>query len=235
MRKKGRRAESVGDVLGDVADEFLDFLEMGLPDEERWNYKEKSRKSPADSNSVKVCARPFSYLCLLLDTPETCSWVLDGGLASALLCGLVLASAESCAVEMFVRRAVSLTAQGRVCRVAQTRAVKAKARAKAQMSKLTARAAMRSRQRMLMAEEGGRRQMTRASQRAMQAKMLMMNWLHSRSGWGCSCTRRIFADGCAGMLLRERANFSSCAAFDLMSDDSYMQARVFAANIKACS
>lgn len=35
-RKKGKRAESITDVLGDVADEFLDFLEQGLPKEERY-------------------------------------------------------------------------------------------------------------------------------------------------------------------------------------------------------
>jgi gas vesicle protein len=37
QRKKGKRAESVTDILGDVADEFLDFLEQGLPQDQRFS------------------------------------------------------------------------------------------------------------------------------------------------------------------------------------------------------
>jgi hypothetical protein len=31
--KKGKRAETVTDVLGDLADELLDFLELGIDDD----------------------------------------------------------------------------------------------------------------------------------------------------------------------------------------------------------
>lgn len=33
-RKKGRRAEGLGDVFGDLGEELLDFLEMGIEDDE---------------------------------------------------------------------------------------------------------------------------------------------------------------------------------------------------------
>ena len=56
-KKKGRRAETVGDVMGDVADEFLDFLELGLPEEQRWEKKATDGSAAGEAQERAARAR----------------------------------------------------------------------------------------------------------------------------------------------------------------------------------
>lgn len=52
QKKKGKRAEDISDVVGDIADEFLEFLEMGAGIPLGKNASSKPSGAPPFSPSI---------------------------------------------------------------------------------------------------------------------------------------------------------------------------------------